>query len=226
MDGDRPAPTSRPSGADPPARALSQEPRDSGQTGRVRLGDVSAHAAPPPADLLAKYKDKVPDAGGAAYYAMCDWFDPTAGELLDHLDRQELTDNTMVVYLADNGWHSGSGPMRGHKLSVYEGGIRTPLMVKHPGRLRPCVSDEPVMRTDIAPTVLSAWGIHPTPAMRGVNLLEAAGGWINRDVICGAGYQHGVADWDDPAKNLAADNTDTVRRLRDRLEAWWKQEVA
>ena len=45
-------------------------------------------------------------AGGAIakYYAMCEWFDETCGQLLDYLDVQGVRDNTLVVYVTDNGW--------------------------------------------------------------------------------------------------------------------------
>ena len=35
---------------------------------------------------------------------MCEWFDQTCDKLLDHLEKRQLTDNTIIVYLADNGW--------------------------------------------------------------------------------------------------------------------------
>ncbi|MDZ7618931.1 MAG: sulfatase-like hydrolase/transferase, partial [Patescibacteria group bacterium] len=58
----------------------------------------------PPERLLAKYRERVDSIHVARYYAMCEWFDETCGELLEHLDRKGLTRNTLVVYVGDNGW--------------------------------------------------------------------------------------------------------------------------
>src|SRR5262245_37991240 len=58
----------------------------------------------PPERLLNKYKDKTDSPFIARYWAMCEWFDETCGELLDHLDKKGLAANTLVVYLCDNGW--------------------------------------------------------------------------------------------------------------------------
>lgn len=58
----------------------------------------------PPARLLAKYQASAPTLEIAKYWAMCEWFDETCGQLLDHLDEQGLAKDTMVLFLADNGW--------------------------------------------------------------------------------------------------------------------------
>ena len=70
----------------------------------------------PPQRLREKYKS----AGKlAAYYAMCEWFDETCGQLLGHLDKQGLAENTMVVYVCDNGWPAWA------KGSPYDLGMRS-----------------------------------------------------------------------------------------------------
>ena len=58
----------------------------------------------PPDRLLAKYKDKTDSLFVAKYWANCEWWDETCGELLSYLDKQGLADNTLVVYVTDNGW--------------------------------------------------------------------------------------------------------------------------
>ena len=58
----------------------------------------------PPERLLAKYKDKTPSLHVARYWAMVEWFDETCGQLLDHLEKEKLAENTIVVYVTDNGW--------------------------------------------------------------------------------------------------------------------------
>jgi uncharacterized sulfatase len=157
----------------------------------------------PPERLLARYREQSPSLHVARYWAMVDWFDETCGQLLDLLERHGVAENTLVVYLADNGWiqdPNGSGPIRS-KTTPYDGGIRTPIMVRWPARVKPRASDELAMSIDIAPTVLAAVGIDPTPAMQGRNLLDDAA-VRSRKVIEGACFTHNAVDLNDPAKNV------------------------
>ena len=62
----------------------------------------------PPQRLLDKYIRPNRAEDVAKYYAMCEWFDETCGELLDHLDRRGLRENTVVIYISDNGWAARS----------------------------------------------------------------------------------------------------------------------
>ena len=90
----------------------------------------------PPQRLLDKYRHKVPTLETAKYWAMCEWFDETCGQLLDSLESRKLTNNTIVVFLADNGWIQDPGADRyapRSKQSPYDGGLRTPILVRWPG---------------------------------------------------------------------------------------------
>src|SRR5690606_15499199 len=58
----------------------------------------------PPAELLAKYQKLTDNEPTARYWAMCEWFDQTCGELLKELDDRNLRENTLVIYVTDNGW--------------------------------------------------------------------------------------------------------------------------
>ena len=58
----------------------------------------------PPQRLLDHYRSQAPTEAIAKYWAMVEWFDETCGELLAHLDQQHLTNDTVVVYITDNGW--------------------------------------------------------------------------------------------------------------------------
>jgi arylsulfatase A-like enzyme len=62
----------------------------------------------PPERLLEKYIQPGRAEDVAKYYAMCEWFDETCGELLGYLEAKGLTENTMVVYICDNGWAARS----------------------------------------------------------------------------------------------------------------------
>jgi uncharacterized sulfatase len=158
----------------------------------------------PPARLLDKYKGKTPSIHVARYWAMIEWFDETCGQLLDHLDRQGLAENTIVLYLADNGWIQDPDSPRfapKSKQSPYDGGVRTPLMVRWPGAVKPRVSDELALSIDFVPTVLAALGQKPALEMQSVNLLDVDA-VRRRTFICGECFTHNAVDLNDPAKSL------------------------
>jgi uncharacterized sulfatase len=157
----------------------------------------------PPERLLATYRDKAPAPTVARYWAMVEWFDETCGQLLDHLDRKGLADNTIVAYVADNGWvqnPDGNGPVRS-KLTQYDAGHRTPIMFRWPGKVTPRRSEHPVSSIDLAPTLLHAVGLKPTAGMPGVNLLDADA-VARRQAVFGECFSHDAVDVDDPASSL------------------------
>ncbi len=124
--------------------------------------------------------------------------------LLDHLDAAGLADDTMVVYLADNGWIQDPAADRyapKSKQSPYDGGLRTPILVRWPGKVRPGSSDRPVVSIDLAPTILAAAGLKPTPEMQGVDLNDAAA-VARRGAIFGEIFTHNAVDIHRPASSL------------------------
>ena len=58
----------------------------------------------PPERLLNPYKELGLPLSIAKYYAMCTWFDETCGQLIDLLEKRNLRDDTIIVYVTDNGW--------------------------------------------------------------------------------------------------------------------------
>lgn len=102
-----------------------------------------------PAELLAKYqgRDLEPSLLGksdkvdqeARICAMVENVDQNVGRLLAHLAERELEHDTIVVFLCDNGPVRGrtTGGVRGFKSQPYEGGIRSRLFVRWPGRTKP-----------------------------------------------------------------------------------------
>ena len=91
----------------------------------------------PPARLFEKYKAKGVHERIAKYYAMCEWFDETCGALMNHIDDAGIKENTLVLYVCDNGWvqtEKGSYAPRS-KRSPNELGTRTPLMFRWPGTI-------------------------------------------------------------------------------------------
>ena len=120
----------------------------------------------PPERLYKKYKDKTKHESHAKYFAMVDWLDETCGELLAHLDDKGLADNTVVLFICDNGWPHGDSGYRGHvsKLTPWEQGVRTPIMVRWPGHIAPGSScSVPVSSPDMYPTILDLAGLVLVP---------------------------------------------------------------
>ena len=159
----------------------------------------------PPQRLLDKYLPKTKSKFVARYWAMCEWFDETVGELLDILEKRGLAKDTMVLYICDNGWiqdpNSGRFAPRS-KRSRYDGGLRTPIMVRWPGKVAPKRDETtPVSSIDLAPTVLAACGLEPAPAMQGVNLLDPKA-LAARDTIFGGAYSHDAVDVEKPKASV------------------------
>src|SRR5262245_47880549 len=145
-----------------------------------------------PDDSLAEYKGKFPetpyrgkqyqphDTPRAAYAAMVTRMDRTVGRVMDVLKELKLDDNTLVMFSSDNGaidafagtdakFVGAIGNLRGMKGSLYEGGIRTPLIARWPGRIKPgTTSDLPVAFWDLLPTLSAAAGIKAPSGIDGL----------------------------------------------------------
>jgi arylsulfatase A-like enzyme len=158
----------------------------------------------PPERLLAKYREKTQSIHVARYWAMVEWFDETCGELLAHLDEQGLAQNTIVVYVTDNGWIQNPENPRfapRSKQSQHDGGVRTPIMVRWPGRVAARMVDTPVSSIDLAPTLLKACAIAVPKEMSGVDLLDETA-VAGRGPVFGECFTHNAVDLDDPASSL------------------------
>jgi uncharacterized sulfatase len=158
----------------------------------------------PPERLLAKYRSQTNSIHVARYWAMVEWFDETCGQLLDHLDRRQLATNTIVVYVTDNGWIQNAQTNRyapRSKQSPYDGGLRTPILVRWPGRVAPQDSSHLASSLDLMPTLLAATG-QPTPReLPGINLLDPAA-VTNRHALFGECFTHNAVDLQRPAASL------------------------
>ena len=138
---------------------------------------------------------------------MCDWFDETCGDLLDIVDENGDRDNTLVIYVTDNGWIQN--PNRGgydarSKQTPYEGGIRTPIMFRWPAKIKPEERKELVSSIDIVPTILAASGVKAPDKLPGINLLPHLEKQISikRDIIFGESFAHDIADINKPEASL------------------------
>ena len=158
----------------------------------------------PPKRLLDKYTKKTESIFIARYWAMCEWFDETCGQLLNHLDEKKLARDTLVIYVTDNGWIQRADNGRyapRSKRSPYDGGIRTPIMIRWPGKVQPGERPELANSIDLAPTILKACGLEPTDTMQGIDLLDDTA-LAKRKSTHGACYLHNAVDIHKPSANL------------------------
>ena len=128
-----------------------------------------------PEAYLAKFAH-LPDLHRRLFAAMLAHLDDNVGRVLAHLRATGLAENTLVVFLSDNGGPtkeltSRNDPLRGGKGELWEGGIRVPFIVSWPGRITPRTDATPVISLDASATALALAGISapPTP-LDGVNL--------------------------------------------------------
>lgn len=106
--------------------------------------------------------EKFRDSFNPIYAAVIESLDKSVGRLLAKLDELKLADNTIVIFTSDNGGlHIPEGqntpathntPFRAGKGYLYEGGLRVPLIVRWPGKIKPTVVETPVSNMDFHPT--------------------------------------------------------------------------
>lgn len=158
----------------------------------------------PPDRLFQKYAKKTKSPHIARYWAMCEWFDETCGELLGHLDREKLSANTIVIYIADNGWIQS--PARAafapkNKTTPFDAGHRTPILVRWPEHISPKRSTALASAVDIVPTILAAVKSPLPEGLKGINLLDEKAVQA-RKYVFGEDFTIRSQSLDDPASNL------------------------
>jgi arylsulfatase A-like enzyme len=127
------------------------------------------------------YFDKleaIPDRTKRVYTAMIEALDDAVGQVLHTLTEAGLDDNTMILFISDNGGATytratDNAPLRGGKCTHFEGGLLVPFFIRYPGIQRSLVFNRPVSSLDILATVAAVTHT-PLPADRpydGVNLL-------------------------------------------------------
>ena len=129
----------------------------------------------PPQELLDKYIKLAPSEPVAKYWAMCEWFDKTVGDLMNYLKEKSLDENTLIVYTSDNGWIQSNKRNRyapRSKRAPHEGGIRTPIMFKLPKVIEPEMNTSTlVSNIDLVPTVLDFLDI-TGEELSGISVME------------------------------------------------------
>ncbi len=124
-----------------------------------------------------KYKALGLDDRTASVYGMVENLDENIGRLLQVLEELQLSRQTIVIFLSDNGAEGPEGSrynagMRGMKGSVHEGGVRVPCFVRWPGRIRPRSIHQIAAHIDLLPTIAALCGVKhlETRPLDGVNL--------------------------------------------------------
>lgn len=110
------------------------------------------------------------------YIAQLELMDQQISAILDDLDKQGIADNTLVVYITDNGGstcnYGDNAPLRGTKYTLWEGGIRVPMLWRWPAALpagKKCA--QLASSLDLMPTFRAIAGLQPDPHSDGINLL-------------------------------------------------------
>ena len=135
-----------------------------------------------PADDTGRFAT-IQDGRRRTYASMLAALDTGVGRVLDAVARAGIADDTLVVFISDNGGPpvngSDNGRLRGHKASTWEGGIRVPFVVRWPGRVPAGATyDRPVIQLDVFPTALAAAGVTVPEGVRldGVDLVPHLAG--------------------------------------------------
>jgi arylsulfatase A len=126
-------------------------------------------------ELIRKNKD----AFNPLYAAVIETLDDAVSRVLARLDSLKLAERTIVIFTSDNGGlhvpelrddaPTHNTPFRAGKGFLYEGGLRVPLILRWPGRIKPGVSHTPIVNTDLLPTLCELAGVKAPGGLDGVS---------------------------------------------------------
>ncbi|HVW03311.1 MAG TPA: arylsulfatase, partial [Planctomycetaceae bacterium] len=138
--------------------------RERKQANEPFLCYLPTNAPHAPHTVGEKYSEPYAGKGPAKFFGMIAQIDENMGRLEQFLDETGLRDNTIVIFMTDNGGTAGvklyNAGMRGGKTTYYEGGHRVPCWIRWPGQLgQPRDISVPTQNQDILPTVLELSGI-------------------------------------------------------------------
>jgi len=119
--------------------------------------------------------------GRAKLVALIEHMDDGIGQVLDAIETNGYADNTLIVFVSDNGGQlnvgANNGALRDGKQSMYEGGLRVPAMVVWPGVIEPGAQSEyPALTMDLYPTLLEAAGVPLTHFIDGTSFMPTLRG--------------------------------------------------
>jgi arylsulfatase A-like enzyme len=145
--------------------------RESGKPFYLYMAHYAVHV-PLYADkrFFEKYLEMGLNESEARYASMVEGMDKSLGDIMDYLDKNGLTENTIILFMSDNGGfslrpragelHTHNKPLNSGKGSAYEGGIREPMIVKWPGRVKPGTKcNDYLLIEDFFPSILEMAGV-------------------------------------------------------------------
>lgn len=145
----------------------------------AHYGVHSPHQAP--AERVAKYKNKGLDTQYAVYHAMVESIDNSVGRIMDAIKQAGVEDNTIVMFISDQGGYFTNYPLKGGKqagTALYEGGAKIPFIVKLPNMEKGRVIDERINTLDVFPTLVELAGgdIKDYSQLEGLSLVSTFAG--------------------------------------------------
>jgi len=208
-----------------------------------------------PKDVIAKFSH-IEDKKRRVYAAMVSVLDDSIGEVVADLKKRGQLENTLVIFLSDNGGRrvsSNNGIYRGHKGRTYEGGVRVPFMISMPGKIASGKEvAQPVSSLDLYASIMALAGAKDSGA-EGIDLLPHLGAtqasWPERSLFyrISGGWGYSVSEpkyklvkpgWKEQAElyDLEVDPSEktdvadrfpkTVSRLSQKYEEWNKTNIA
>jgi arylsulfatase A-like enzyme len=211
--------------------------------------DKAAHQVPD--KYLKMYAEPgTPYSRKVEYPALVTQLDDSIGEIMQRLRQNGLDDNTLVVFLSDNGGDQAAdnGPLRSHKTSLFEGGLRDPMIARWPGKIPANrMNEQFVTSMDLFPSFLAAAGTNAPKglALDGFNILPVLEGrarsprtecfyqdknnraarvgpwkWVQSQE--GSGLFNLVNDIGEK-HDLSAERADVLAKVKGRWEEWRKQ---
>ena len=180
-----------------------------------------------------KYKDRGLDDAEAMYASMIEGMDKSLGDLMDYLEEKGIAQNTVILFMSDNGGLSAHGrggvsnthnlPLNSGKGSAYEGGIREPMIVKWSGKVKPDTQcDDYLIIEDFFPTILEIAGVRKYKTRQKVDgisflpmLLQKGTRSQDRDL-----FWHFPNNWGPQGPGIGA--TSTIRSGDWKLIYWYK----
>lgn len=203
-----------------------------------------------PEQYVAMFRGKVKDERLARYCGALTRMDEAIGAVLKALDDAKAADNTLVMFLSDNGGsgNGGNAPLKGSKSTMWEGGLRVPFIARWPGKLPAGkVTDEFLTALELVPTILKATGAAAPENVKldGFDMLPVLSGnaksprqdlfWQRRG---DKAARIGPWKWLESAKgnglydlrtdigedhDLSKEQPEVLKMVRDRFAAWRKE---
>lgn len=215
-------------------------------------GKKIAEGVQAPEEYAAMYRGKVEDERLARYYGALTRMDEAIGALIELLEEKGIADNTLVMFLSDNGGsgNGGNAPLKGSKSSMWEGGLRVPFIARWPGHLpKAKVTEEFLTSLELVPTILAATGAQAPEGLKldGFDMLPVLRGemksprksmfwqrrgdkaarlgnwkWSEAERGKGGGL-YNLANDPGETRNLAAEKPEVLKMMQEEFAAWRKE---